>query len=406
MKKVVLLGIRNFDFFSSDLLNSIDLIIVCSNAADVPSQLSSKAHVIVIQTHYNSQSRCFEMAPEEVFSLLQQHLDITEINAVFCNQEANLVTARRLRQLLNIKEPLNCDIERFRNKLVMKGIVAEHGLRVPHFANDVGRSHVVLASKLGIPYIIKPCASVGSRGVFKIYHQSDFDLFLQETANEDCIYQAEEYIDGILYHCDMVIQNRQFLFQYSCQYSCPNAEFQNGKILGSFLVQPKSAIAEKLKIFAGNCMQALGEPDGCFHMEIFIKSDGEPVFLEVAARSPGLSIVPIYQSWLGVNLYDAELSIQIGEDASPLFKTSPDFIPLPMFYAVLPKKAGTISQLNDPEIRSQYKLNWNVTLGETLGNTTTNLDFAGKLLVTNSSADDLAFDWDYICNKFEPLSYT
>ena len=346
------------------------------------------------------------MWAEEIFLALQQRMNIAEIAAVFCNQEANLVTARELRQILGLREPLACDIQLFRNKLSMKAVVAGQGLRVPYFANEVGTCHTALTEALGLPYIIKPCASVGSRGIFKIYQQTDFDRFLLETAVDDCLYQAEEFIDGILYHCDIVIQNGEFLFQHACQYSCPNAEFQDGKILGSFLVHPKSYLEQKLNEFAAKCMVALSAPDGCFHMEVFVKKDEEPVFLEVAARSPGLSIVPIYQSWLGINLYDAELTIQIGQDASPLFKTNPDFTPLPLFYAVLPKKTGTVEQLNEPVIQSQFKLNWNVLSGETLGNTLTNLDFAGRLIVTNPCAETLAKDWDYICNIFEPITYS
>lgn len=401
-----MIGVRNFDFFSSVLLSSIQPVVICANASEVTQAIASKSEVIEVATHYNSQSLCFEMFASEIFEALGQRMDTNEIDAVFCNQEANLVTARELRQMLNLVEPLDCDIQLFRHKLSMKAIVAGHGLRIPHFADELGTCHSTLAEKLDTPYIIKPCASVGSRGVFKIYQQADFDQFLAETAEDDCLYQAEEFIDGTLYHCDIVIQEGKFLFQHACQYSCPNAEFQDGKILGSFLVRPKSSLEQKLNQFSADCMKALGAPNGCFHMEVFIKKDGEPVFLEVAARSPGLSIVPIYQSWLGINLYDAELTIQMGKDATQLFEIQTDFIPLPLFYAVLPKKTGTVETLNGPEIDSQYKLNWNVKRGEVVDNTSTNLDFAGCLIVTNPCADKLVKDWDYICNMFEPITYS
>ncbi|ACJ31304.1 Conserved hypothetical protein [Shewanella piezotolerans WP3] len=410
MKNVILLGVRNFDFFSECILASINKLVVCVDKNTLPDQIKQSSTIIEVPQHYNCEALTYEMCAEEIYQAIRLVCGTERIDAVFCNQESNLVTAKTLRKMLNAQEPLNIDMPLFRNKILMKEKVDQALLRVPHFVNGTDFStpdmdHQSLSDKIGTPYIVKPCSSVGSRGIFKIENQAGFDLFMAQTADDGCVYQAEEFIDGILYHCDMVIQNGKFLFQYACRYSCPNAEFQDGKILGSFLVDPATELATRLNDFSAKCITALGKPNGCFHMEVFAKTDGELVFLEVAARSPGLSIVPIYQNWLGFNLYDIELTVQMGNNAQHLLEPAQNFKPIPFFYAVLPKRDGKIKQLHHPKISSDFDIQWYVDADQELANTSSNLDFAGKVLVTNPCPKALEVDFDYICQQYTPISY-
>lgn len=71
-------------------------------------------------------------------------------------------------------------------------------------------------------------------------------------------------------------------------------------------------------IFSEKVLRALGMPDGATHMEVFIERRGEPVFPEVAARAPGLLIVPLYEREFGINMANLEFCVQMGlEPRSP-----------------------------------------------------------------------------------------
>jgi glutathione synthase/RimK-type ligase-like ATP-grasp enzyme len=121
------------------------------------------------------------MRAEEIYQPIRLINGSAQMDAVFCNQESNLVTAKTLRKMLNANDPLNIEMPLFRNKILMKSQLEQAQLRVPHFINGTNfaspdMDHPSLCCKLGTPYIIKPCSSVGSRGVFKVENQSDLSF--------------------------------------------------------------------------------------------------------------------------------------------------------------------------------------------------------------------------------------
>jgi biotin carboxylase len=406
--RMIFLGTRNFHFFSPALIRSFDKIVVASASQPVPADIAATATVIRVNDAYNPESKTNELVFEETVRALKAQLGDDRNARLFCNQEANLMLAEEVRVALGLESHLTCDVERFRSKPLMKNLVANAGLRTPRYL-QLSKTHPEsfesLCLELGKRLIAKPCASVGSRGVFKLFNANDYSRFLQATADDDCLYEAEEFIEGTLYHCDMIFQGGALKYSVLSRYSCPNADLQEGRTLGSIIERRDSPLYSRAIEFSTRCMRALGSPDGCFHMELFESPAGEIIFLEVAARSPGLDIVPAYRDWLGVNFYDAELLIQAGRDVSRAVLPHADHVPQPGFYAVFPRATGLITSLNSPAIAGRYRIDWKVKSGEQVSKTTTNLDFAGMIRVHSTDEESAYREFEYITTRFVPISY-
>ncbi|NKG32368.1 hypothetical protein [Erwinia rhapontici] len=129
------------------------------------------------------------------------------------------------------------------------------------------------------------------------------------------------------------------------------------------------------------------------------------VFLEVAARSPGLMTVPAYQRWEGVNMYDLELLIQCGMPASDIALPHSQHRSRPSFFVVYPKISGSINALNTPETEAEIDIDWQVTAGQEVSDTTTNIDYAARFFVTCNNVDEAKRTFEYLTREFKAVDY-
>jgi biotin carboxylase len=182
------------------------------------------------------------------------------------------------------------------------------------------------------------------------------------------------------------------LFAECSLYSCGNFDFQRGLLLGSLPLDREHPHRAMLLDFSDRVLRALGSPDGATHMEVFVDRRGEPVFLEVAARAPGLLIVPLYERQFGINMPDLELDLQMGLEPSAARPTSGYH-----FYSLIPSRAGKVVQLREPEIDSAYELTWKIAPGQSLKPCTSNLDQVGSMFVSSES-------YERLCRDFESLT--
>jgi biotin carboxylase len=317
---------------------------------------------------------------------------------LLCADEGNTLEAAKLRDEFGLGGPGYAEILPFRDKVLMKQRVEQAGLRVPghgsldrdRFARD--RSGYVddMIREVSLPMVLKPLDSAGSDGVHIVENRQQ--LFELELRLADIDYEYEEFIDGALYHCDAVVHGGQRLFAECSLYSCGNFDFQRGLLLGSLPLDREHPHRAILLDFSEKALRALGMPDGATHMEVFMDRRGEPVFLEVAARAPGLLIVPLYERQYGVNIANMEFDIQMGLEPSAARPTSAHH-----FYSLIPSCEGKVVHLREPEIDSSYELTWKIAPGDSLKSCTSNLDQVGSMFVSNQS-------YERLCSDFESLT--
>jgi len=124
---------------------------------------------------------------------------------------------------------------------------------------------------------------------------------------------------------------------------------------------------------------------------MFIKSDGEIVFLEIAARPAGGEIVNTLDKTFGFNLYEQTLRNELG--LTVCFNTMKNPSYHVWVYLLLPE--GKIKQTNTPQFKSHFEIAWNVAIGDTITYSSKSVLRKKAALVTLSNSD-----FDVLYNDF------
>jgi biotin carboxylase len=148
--------------------------------------------------------------------------------------EVNLISVAKLNTYFGFPTPSPETLELYRDKCKMKDHLHKQGIRVPHHCvidQETARQNPTayfqkLVHEVGLPMIIKPSDSAGSFNVEKIHGEKEFLAWLPTIENDNFTYEAEEFVNGVLYHCDTAIENGEVIFSECCEYSCPNLEFK------------------------------------------------------------------------------------------------------------------------------------------------------------------------------------
>lgn len=414
--KIILLSARSLEYYTPELFNLFDITLVCTSkqVAQIPTTIQPFFNQIaIVAEKFNPITLVMELDEQSVIEIAAKI--VAEKGAsnvkVSCSQEANLELAAHLRERFELSGMDSANLLGFRDKVIMKQRLIRNNIRVPHFIEAVDFQYPaeslykLFKEELGELLIIKPRNSVGSRGIYKVFSLADFLTFYAHCKDDSCTYEVEEFIEGTLYHCDFALQKKQFYFEAASEYTWPNADFQMGKNLGSIPLLPNNPLSKRIIDFGKKTLNAFDLPDGCFHLELFISSLDEMIFLEVGARPPGLFSVPVYQKTFGINLYDIDFLIQIGEDVNKWLKHHQIKEYTPASFIAFPKLNGTVSKLVHPSLQSQFSLEWLVKEGDIIKRTSTNVDFAGHIVYWNKNYDKLRSDFEYFKNKFKSIEY-
>ena len=329
--------------------------------------------------------------------VVANELSINKDVRIICQSEDNLLLAGKLRDSFKLPGMGYQEILPFRDKVLMKNIIENAGLRVPKYTKlqfnqkeDLKQKFVSLSDELGLPFLLKPISALGSVGIQIINNEEEFQKHYGIIQSIE--YEAEEFISGTLYHCDSIIKNGKTLFVVCCQYSNPNFDFQLGKSIISLPLKSDDTLAQRIFEFSATTLNAMGFYNGISHLEIFLTETNELIFLEVAARSPGV-VTPMYRQAFNVPFEDFAFKIEMGIDFE---------IPKPSdtFYmsGILPTIKGKIHSLINPEIFSEYFINWSVKPGDYINTSSSLREQSGTILVWNQDYELLVRDFSSLKN--------
>ncbi len=128
----------------------------------------------------------------------------------------------------------------------------------------------------------KPVDSAGSFGTQKIFSTAELAKWAGQH-HKSTNFEIDEYIEGKLYHSDIIVKDDNINNVFISKYSVPNADFIEGKALGSYTLDRKSNQYKKLNAFTLKVLKSFAPlPSGLFHLEFFEKDTGDLVFLEIA----------------------------------------------------------------------------------------------------------------------------
>ncbi|MEV6421244.1 hypothetical protein [Streptomyces sp. NPDC051662] len=240
------------------------------------------------------------------------------VDAVVSLSEWTLLPAARLREALGVPGPGWQRMLPLRDKVRMKKHFAAHGVRTPEFmtierpgeAEDLLKRHGAV--------VLKPVDSMGSAGVHLVGSRSELQRLDREGLKNGCRYEAEEFIDGRLFHIDSVVDHGSAVVATASTMLDPDTVFPLGGACRSVLLddgpERDTALAYNDQVLA-----TLPWFSGVTHLQFFLDRAGHPVFCEIGGRPGGGGIAPAFRHRFGVSLVRAALLPQVGE-AFPEFR--------------------------------------------------------------------------------------
>jgi hypothetical protein len=336
-------------------------------------------------------------------NVLLEELKNTDKSNLFliCIDEVNMILAGQLRDELELPGPKMEQLLKFQDKILMKKGLANTNIHLPVFipfdptiadANPEAYFNK-LQKSLGKKFILKPTRYTGSFGTALINTFEDFMDFIHSKNHHKYEYEADQFIEGELYHCDIVLNKGKIIFSDCCKYSCPNLDFSFGKIIASLVLNPDSLIKQNLIETSLNSLSALGLTSGTFHVELFIDPVGKIYFLEVAARPAGGLVAFMYEKLIGINLFTLDLLISLDRDIPALEPSKTHCL-----QALVPIHTDTIEQFKKIIFQSKLTIEWLINADNIPKNTSKSVvDLAAKLLLTSN-------DYANFHSDFEKLS--
>lgn len=339
---------------------------------------------------------------EEIKKIVMKEMKLNfkeEPFSLICIDEINISLIGRLRDELGIPGPSESLTSRFQDKLIMKKALENTSVRIPKYENfskeKIENSALAyydyLKNVFGLPFVLKPRAYAGSFGVFIVNNVDDFMGFLSKKIYYALEYEVEEFIDGNLYHTDIVLKDGKVIFIETCQYTYPNHLFSKGKIIASLVLQESEDLKKKLDAHAILAVETLGKMNGTYHVEQFVNGNGNIFFLEAAARPAGIFIAYMYEEMYGINLFTLDLASKLGRDIS--FHRIPN---LHCLQASVPYQHPFLEKINQQNFKSKISRLWISNSIKSDQKSNFIVDIAAKFLLSSHQYADINFDFHFM----------
>ncbi|CAF2859470.1 unnamed protein product [Rotaria sp. Silwood2] len=209
-----------------------------------------------------------------------------------------------------------------------------------------------LVNTVGLPIFCKPTDGSGAKNACILSNIEEISSWIQKNMHQSSgAFEFDQFITGEMYHCDSIVKNNKILHVQVFRYLYPCFDFHKGRLCASIVVLPENPMYKKSLSFNEiifNGLQSI--PDGVTHHEFFKTEDDRFMFVEIAARPPGVLICPAHELNIGLNLKLVHYKLQMGLDFDLLIQ--PGFHSA---WATFPKKTGKVVRLNYPNhLRSNF----------------------------------------------------
>jgi biotin carboxylase len=261
----------------------------------------------------------------------------------------------------------------FVNKMVSKRELSKANIRLPRhllfdkqrYLNERNAYCKEIASAIGFPMVTKPVDRSASMDVHRIDDMHQFYRWASwcSSPKDRNTYEVDEFIEGELFHCDILIQDGTIIWSNACKNVNPCMQFAFGHPIGAFNIPAEAANAVAVRALGAAVLAALDPPNGAIHMECFRLASGELVFLEASARPPGGGMVDLYTYCFGFDLHVAHFMLRAKESYRLEVRDTPRY----GCWVAHPKRQGRIKAVHLPSLQSESRVRLNVGAGQQIG---------------------------------------
>lgn len=226
--------------------------------------------------------------------------------------EPDVLRAAKLRDMTGVAGQDWRSALAFRDKVVMKSILAENGVAVPDFA----RIHIALdlldfIEKHSYPVVVKPTTGSGSVDTHVLRDEQDLHRLL---CNGIAPYsEVERFVEGPMYIVDGLVIDKELVAAYPSRYVNDCLSFRTTHYLGTVMLGESNPMASRLIDYTKNVLAHLPTPaDTTFHLEVFHTPEDDLVLCEVASRTAGGMIPATLRAATGLDIDRAWFNAQLG----------------------------------------------------------------------------------------------
>ncbi|QDQ15046.1 ATP-grasp domain-containing protein [Streptomyces spectabilis] len=205
----------------------------------------------------------------------------------------------------------------FRDKYLQKSRLPPEVKRARCRYTTEGTPYEDLVGELGTPFVLKPATGAGSLRTSVVRSPEDYARAVSAfpDPSSDVGMVAESFVDASEVYVDGIWQDGTLQWSsLSRNHIAPLRAVQGGVLAAHVLDRSRHAeLFQQAETVATQALTALDAPDCVFHLEAF-RTAGGLTFGECAIRLPGALSPQVNKLTYGVDLFDAEISLALGEE--------------------------------------------------------------------------------------------
>lgn len=326
---------------------------------------------------------------------------------IISTKEDNVLLASQLRTYFDLDGPKEQFISKYRDKILMKNILKNSNIRVPLFVELTKEDKCVnnLKEKIEIffnkwPLVLKPVIGEGSYDTYIVHSFFELENIIKNKIYNISEYEIEEFIEGTMYHCDTIIYQNHTEYVGIGKYFSPRLEILNNNNSGGYILKSNDLYYKDILDFNKKILSILKPNNICTHLELFITTDGELIFLEIAHRGPGGDIPHIHKLNSNIDFNKNMFLLSLKEPPQINIEDKNMYFGWIHF----PLIEGKCIKIKNPPIDYTEIIN-NINIGDFIDKPNYISEIAGKIFITSNSASEIENKWRNI-NDYQHIEVT
>lgn len=275
MKKIVIIGAGEFQNPLIEKAKKLgyETHVFAWKCGDIGERTADYFYPVSITEKEVILRECEQIRPDAVVSIAS---DLATLTVGYI--------AQRLGLPHNSEACIQCSTDKFKMRKAFRAA----GILTPEFAQVSGQQGALKLEGMSYPLIVKPTDRSGSRGITKVWEESEAAEAVKRAI--DCSFAksaiVEEFIEGDEYSCECISQyGVHHLLALTKKYTTNAPHFiETGHIEPSGI---EDSMLQKIKETVFASLDALGVTVGASHTEFRISPKNEPVIIEIGARMGG-----------------------------------------------------------------------------------------------------------------------
>lgn len=236
-----------------------------------------------------------------------------EIAGVFSVGEMFVEQCGIIADVLGLASPGLRATRACRSKYLQRAYLPEWSPRVIVLAP--GQRHRADLGQVGFPAVIKPASRRSSSGVRAVFDAGQLAGCLAEYPPGEALL-VEEYVTGPEFSVELLAQHGRVIFSSLTSKRTNEGDSRHFVELGHTVPAPPGEHNAALLAAGEAIAERLGFRDGIAHAELRLAEGGRVVLMEVAARTPGDGLLPLYHLATGRPMEPEVIKVTLGEDAA------------------------------------------------------------------------------------------